>query len=78
MVLNPPDSFDNEKNLILPGPLCLKYLWSLQHRSSGYRWPTDCLAACMSDPGRVPSMHWLVDTKGEKITCESSRIFSAD
>lgn len=77
MVLNPPDSFDKE-NLLLPGPLCLKYLWSPQHRSSGYRWPTDRLAACMSKPCHVPSMHWLVDTEGEKITCQSIPCLSPD
>lgn len=78
-VLNPPDTFNQKNNLIVPGPACLKYLQDAKQKSSGYEWPTERLAACMSKSASIPSAHWLMDSQGRKITCQLRiPIFSAD
>lgn len=75
MVLNPPNTFNRKDNVILPGPACLKYLQDAKHKSSGYGWPTTRLAACMSKSDSIPSVHWLMDSEGRKVTCTVSNFF---
>lgn len=70
MVLKRPNSANEKNDTILPGPACLKYLLDPSHIRSGYGWPTERLAACMSKSGGIPSMHWVMDSEGRKVICQ--------
>lgn len=69
-------SVDTKLTLILPGPSCLEYEYSLGAGRLYRGWPTETLAACMSKPHSIQTMHWLVDSRGQAITCQPVMIWA--
>lgn len=67
--------FQDVKNQILPGPACLKCPPVDGKARSGCQWPTERLQVCMDrlpNLGKLQSVHWMVDSAGEKILRQCS------